>query len=997
MIRFQVSRLALGSFLFLGILPFGSSLESLSRTSPFGPQSQDLGESPADIVVQAMRVVESGDTAALAAWFTELSGSVGEGEAMLARSTAAWLTYEFDEARDLLSAVLETGSHPPPLVPFAWILRGEIAATTGDFQGAEDAFSRALENARNLEDPRGEAWSLIRLAAVRGRLSGDPSVLQDLLGQAEPLIEADDPFLLGQFHCARAGNDPQGRATPEGDAARGAELALTAGVRRLHAACLHVRAATELRAGQTAAALNTFWEEQQEQEAIGDRAGRAATLQWAGFVLFTLGDYGASRAYLLEAVADGQASGNLSPVAWAYMSLSGIALGVGDVVAAREYLERAEELLTRQGDRLGLATLTGRKAAVAFAAGAVGEAKGLWREARGYHETARDPVGSLGALTGLLEAAIYEGRIDEAETLLAEARDLAEGAGMGSWVVAFLFHEAEIALLKGELDRARDALTAFLAPGQFSIRMYRAQARYAEILARQGRSAEAGEVLATALDTLEEWREDLDALQLQSYAFQVGEYLPDPDLGVATVIAALAEAGHVNQAFDLAERQRARHLYEQMLRAEVARVRGVEAPDAAKEVSGPAAPLNARSVIEAVPDDHTALIQYVTGTRGEPTTVFTITGRDLAADLAPPVDSLRRDVDLLLSMVRSGADPSTTARRLGSHILAPSIRRLPPEISRLVVVPDGVLHRLPFDLLDPDGTGPLVRRFAVSTVPSATILASLLAQETVDDGSLLAFADPHFQSKDEYEPETGEDGPAADQGERGPPVEPDDLLPLPGALREVRAIARYGDPSESRTGLEATEEFLRSTPPGKYSVFHFATHALVDESTPARTALMLSPGGGEDGLVSPGEIARLNLDASLIVLSACRTGGGTVVRGEGIQGLTGPLLEAGARSLVATQWPIEDRSGLRLIEGFYRELALGSTVSEAMRSAKLESMERSDPPSIWAAYTVVGNPDVIIPLTLPRSKRALLVLLVVAVIGGVSVLVRRWRSVRGPA
>ena len=94
----------------------------------------------------------------------------------------------------------------------------------------------------------------------------------------------------------------------------------------------------------------------------------------------------------------------------------------------------------------------------------------------------------------------------------------------------------------------------------------------------------------------------------------------------------------------------------------------------------------------------------------------------------------------------------------------------------------------------------------------------------------------------------------------------------------------------------ASEAQLKREPLGRYQIIHFATHALVDETSPTRTSLALTPGDGDDGFVRPGELSSLTLAANLVVLSACRTATGRLVRGEGMLGLTAPLLAAGARS-----------------------------------------------------------------------------------------------------
>jgi CHAT domain-containing protein len=140
---------------------------------------------------------------------------------------------------------------------------------------------------------------------------------------------------------------------------------------------------------------------------------------------------------------------------------------------------------------------------------------------------------------------------------------------------------------------------------------------------------------------------------------------------------------------------------------------------------------------------------------------------------------------------------------------------------------------------------------------------------------------------------------------------------------------------------------------------------VVDEHTAARTALALAPGNGETGMVGPSDLAALKLNADLVVLSSCRSAGGVLVNGEGIQGLTAPLLEAGTQSVLATRWQVDDRKTYRFVDAFYAGLSRNLPVSEALRSAKLSALRRKAPPGEWAAFTVIGDPTVRIPLQSP--------------------------------
>jgi CHAT domain-containing protein len=227
---------------------------------------------------------------------------------------------------------------------------------------------------------------------------------------------------------------------------------------------------------------------------------------------------------------------------------------------------------------------------------------------------------------------------------------------------------------------------------------------------------------------------------------------------------------------------------------------------------------------------------------------------------------------------------------------------------------------------------------------------------------LLAIGDPAFQADDD----DSESSTSAAAETYGSAFDSTGGLPrLRESAREARRVARYAPEAEVRLREEASAAFLKHAPLRDYRVIHLATHALVDERSVARTALALAPGEGEDGFVGAGDLAALTLGADLVVLSACQTARGKIVEGEGVQGLTAPLLQAGARAVVATGWRIEDRSTVPFVDAFYRNVASGLSVGDALRAAKLDAIRRGDSPREWAAFTLVGDPLVTIPLRSP--------------------------------
>ena len=234
-------------------------------------------------------------------------------------------------------------------------------------------------------------------------------------------------------------------------------------------------------------------------------------------------------------------------------------------------------------------------------------------------------------------------------------------------------------------------------------------------------------------------------------------------------------------------------------------------------------------------------------------------------------------------MVETGGAPSALMRSLGAALLGPPARCFPTVVSRLVIVPDGPLHHLPFDALTLADGETAVERWAIGLAPSAGLAATLWRRAAREDPA-------------GYRPGAGDGGSAFPRelsasamrdGEtyRSAFAAAGGLPRLKGSGERSATVARYAaGGSEVRTRAEASEAWLKMAPLERFDVIHLATHALVDERSLTRTALALAPSGAEDGFLSPADIAGLKLDADLVVLSACRTAGGVTIAGEGVKG-----------------------------------------------------------------------------------------------------------------
>jgi CHAT domain-containing protein/Tfp pilus assembly protein PilF len=370
-------------------------------------------------------------------------------------------------------------------------------------------------------------------------------------------------------------------------------------------------------------------------------------------------------------------------------------------------------------------------------------------------------------------------------------------------------------------------------------------------------------------------------------------------------------------------------------------------------------PLRLTAVSEAL-DPGTALLSYSIG--DERSYLFVIgPGRDHFAVFPLPAGqkTLREEVRRLRALIdqREGGAQAflRAAGRLTSLLLAPAAREI-ATADRLLVVPDGPLHLLPFAALgDPSAPRFLAESKPIHTAASATLFAELKNHRRANRAPrLLAFGDPVYPAA----------APSHDPVLRGAVREGMRLDPLPGTRAEVQALgALFPDDAQIFLGAEATEERAKAAGPERTFV-HFACHALVNERFPLESALVLSipehPREGQDnGLLQAWEIfEQVRLDADLVTLAACDSALGKEQAGEGLLGLTRAFQYAGARSVVASLWSVDDSSTSVLMKRFYGHLKLGETKDEALRAAQLDLIRGPaaiSHPYHWAAFQLTGD------------------------------------------
>ena len=388
---------------------------------------------------------------------------------------------------------------------------------------------------------------------------------------------------------------------------------------------------------------------------------------------------------------------------------------------------------------------------------------------------------------------------------------------------------------------------------------------------------------------------------------------------------------------------------------------------------------------QVIVDDQTVLLEYSLG--AERSYVWAVTNTKVTSYELPAqaqiTEAAQRVYQLL--KVRPGTDDTNSlmsaAQYLGGLVLSPVASEL--NKARIIVAADGALNYIPFQILSasPADREPLVAGHEVVNEPSASILGQLrqeAARRQTPANVLAAFGDPVFASNYAQRKETdaGRQVASAQTNEdeqwrlaerdietSGDSFNPATLEPLFFTKRELSNLREVaGAETFVATGFDASREKLESVDLGKYAILHFATHGILDPKRPEKSGIVLSmvdrSGQPQNGFVGLQDVYGLRAPVNLVVLSACRTGLGKEVRGEGLIGLTRGFMYAGASSVMASLWKVDDEATAELMKRFYTNmLQRGMTPTAALRSA--QNSIRQEPqwrsPYYWAAFTMQGD------------------------------------------
>lgn len=325
-------------------------------------------------------------------------------------------------------------------------------------------------------------------------------------------------------------------------------------------------------------------------------------------------------------------------------------------------------------------------------------------------------------------------------------------------------------------------------------------------------------------------------------------------------------------------------------------------------------------------------------------------------EIPVPQRQLEEDITWLREGLVKHRPIGATLRRLHETLFTPVEKLLRGKYRRLIIIPDGPLFALPFQALQDDDGTYLVERFAIAYVPSLTTLWVLNSQSRAPRFVLAS-----SQGQKRSLPLKGQEnnqwfwtGLAVSKFEGN-------LEPLPFASEEVKSIASLLNKHKLLArvfiGNEATKG-AASNALKKSKWVHFATHAILEPDRPLYSRLILKADQKHDGALRAFEVLDSGQVASeMVVLSACETGLGKVLRGEGLMGLVWVFAALGTKTLVVSQWQVNDLSAAQLMKAYYRHLLKGLPPAEALQKAQVELLNRSpfNHPYFWATFMVWGK------------------------------------------
>jgi CHAT domain-containing protein len=803
---------------------------------------------------------------------------------------------------------------------------GHYQFSLNNLPEATQSHEAALAIWRELDITDEQAEALINLSFIEYRKGAWQSILS-YLTQAQMLLDdKSDPFKLGQIDASLA------------------EAFIETGLPEAGLAKLQQ-------------SLEYFRQSKRKRSVI-------EVSMLIGKTNYLLGNHAEALAQLQQALSDAEASNEYGTAAMCDEYLGRAYAATNDRVNAMRYLQAALAAYPKLGNRMEAARTLALIGQLYEQEGKVEQARDSYRRALETFDALEDRLNQSAALYALGRLELKRNNLDAAEDYLRQS----------------------IAVT----DDIRRVSTSTDLTAAFSATIYERYEKYVECLMRRHEATPARGFDARAFELSDGARarsltELLRATQ--------SDLLPGLEADLAEQERALRQSLRVKEDYKVSLLSRTYKKEEldalaadiSKLEADYARLtESIQARHPAYMRVTRLTNLGSREIQEQViGDDETVLLEYSIGS--DRSYVWAVT-RDHIKSYRLPAraqvdEAARRVYKALESKPDDGEELAAASAELSRIILSPLASELNKR--RIIVVADGSLNYIPFQALpapsNPDGE-PLVASHEVVNAPSASILGELRQEASRRRPAkiLAAFGAPVFAS-DYAQRKVAKGGGALaafeslatdrlmgalrDVGAAGEAFDPSVIKPLFYAKHELANLSSVAEgESLVASGFDASREHVLATDLTQYAILHFATHGFLDTKRPENSGLVLSTvdsdGRARNGFVGLQDIYGLRAPVDLVVLSACQTALGKDVRGEGLLSLTRGFMYAGASSVVASLWKVDDEATAELMKQFYTNLLRkGMPPAAALSAAQNSIRQRPEwrSPHYWAAFTLQGE------------------------------------------
>jgi CHAT domain-containing protein/Tfp pilus assembly protein PilF len=782
--------------------------------------------------------------------------------------------------------------------------------------------------------------------------------------------------------------------------------------------------------GEKSQALDYYNQALPMRRAVGDRSGEASTLINIGAAYADLGDRSKALDYFNQALSISQAIGDQANTAITFNNLGIVYSALGEPTKALDYYNQALPMSRAVGDRAGVGVALNNIGTIYDDRGEATKAIDYYHQALLIRRTTGDRLGEATTLNNI--ASVYDDRGETTKALdyYHQALLIWQAVGDRAGAATTLNNMGTIYAPLGDRAKARDYYQqALLLRHAVGARSGEAitLANLATLDRGQNQLTAALKNINAAIQILESLRSDLknDALKT-SYFASVQQYYQFKINILMQLHQQQPTQGYDVQALETAEQSRARVLRELLIQAN-ANINKDISPELRQQeqtlnqtidaqetqlvklssqpgnnitqitqlnqtipalytqrddlkntirATNPAyanlqypKPTTLKAIQQQL-DPDTLILQY---SLGEPQSYLWVIGQtSLKTYLLPKASDLKTTVSAFRNELRNPEQRSpASASLLTAQILTPAAADL--DHKRLVIIPDGVLHFIPFAALNtPNRTtyNPLITQHEVTNLPSAStigILRSTVATKPRGPKKLAILADPIFRKDDDRLAgktiQANNQLDVAEQIARSRGGRDLDLNRLPFTATEAQGILKLVPDAADRTaafGFDASYDWITDPKISQYRYVHLATHGFFDSDNPALSSIILSSfdekGRDRKAYLRFPDLFNLNLPAELVVLSACETGLGTDVPGEGLVGMTRGLMYAGALRVAVSLWSVDDQATSDLMQDFYKNLWQSKQSHAAsLRQAQLKQWQQGKAPYYWAAFTLQGE------------------------------------------